>query len=756
MKFLTKRGSNPLSFIITFFLFILFTLTSCNKEGGNDLYVALNGDDANIGTIDSPLRTIEGARDKIRKLVAEKGYPKEKITVYFREGNYEIERTIEFNERDSGRVDAPIKYTRYKDEKVSFSGGKKIDGSLFTLVTDSTILNRIIDDQAREKLVSVNLKSLGITQYGEIKQHGFSVAILPAQMELFVNGEPKTLARWPNEGKIDIMGVVSEGSIPYKGDFSGVGPVIIYGDDRHREWQEPGNIWLWGFFKEGYADDNLGVEKIDTIAKTIKLKHPHMFGVTKTDRNHEWHGRNAGYYAYNVLEEIDMPGEYYIDRDNGILYYYPGENLAESDISVSMMEDPLFALENVSNMIIEGITIENGRGIGVYIERGNNNQIRGCTLRNFGTIAVMFGKGVTGADYPIHEFTGQLKSRTVGNLKAHHYNNTEFYNEAGTNHGIIGCNIYHTGSGGIVLSGGKRATLEEGNNYVENCDIHHTNRRNKTYCAQITLYGVGNRISHCNFHDAPHLAIAIFGNEHTIEYSRFERLVLDIHDAGAIGIGRNPSARGNKILYNYFADLGSEGFKNTALHLDDGSSALTVKGNIFYKASKMDFGDVTLNGGSDNLITNNIFIEGAYGIWLENPVLAKNPYYMIQNGLNKGGVYWQRMKEDLDISSDAWKDKYPEFANMFEWETPFLLRNKVVNNVFYKTPLLISSQGFDTTSFEVWENNWKTDEDPGFVNLEKKNFNLKEGAPLFEKVPGFEPIPLDKMGIFKDKYRDML
>jgi hypothetical protein len=69
--------------------------------------------------------------------------------------------------------------------------------------------------------------------------------------------------------------------------------------------------------------------------------------------------------------------------------------------------------------------------------------------------------------------------------------------------------MYHLGSGGMVLSGGKRKTLEPGNNIVKNCEIFKYNRRNKTYCAGIKIYGVGNKVRHCYIHDAPHQAIAL-------------------------------------------------------------------------------------------------------------------------------------------------------------------------------------------------------------------------------------------------------
>ena len=53
---------------------------------------------------------------------------------------------------------------------------------------------------------------------------------------------------------------------------------------------------------------------------------------------------------------------------------------------------------------------------------------------------------ITGSDYE-----GVPVSRDVGSLAAHLYSNTTWERKAGTEHGIISCNIYNTGSGGIVL-----------------------------------------------------------------------------------------------------------------------------------------------------------------------------------------------------------------------------------------------------------------------------------------------------------------
>ena len=51
------------------------------------------------------------------------------------------------------------------------------------------------------------------------------------------------------------------------------------------------------------------------------------------------------------------------------------------------------------------------------------------------------------------------------------------------------------------------------------------------------------------------------------------------------------------------------------------------------------------------------------------------------------------------------------------------------------------------------KNNFVTKEDPGFVDMKNGNFNLKVDSKIYKFIPGFQKIPFDKMGIYKDEYR---
>lgn len=79
-------------------------------------YVSPDGNDQDPGTIERPFRTIERARDAVREI---NGDMRGDIVVYLRDGVYQIDRTIEFTEQDSGTNGFRVIYQAYHGE-----GGK--------------------------------------------------------------------------------------------------------------------------------------------------------------------------------------------------------------------------------------------------------------------------------------------------------------------------------------------------------------------------------------------------------------------------------------------------------------------------------------------------------------------------------------------------------------------------------------------------------------------------------------------------------
>ena len=426
--------------ILVFILF--FTLVLRLSTYAQDFYVNPAGDDSNLGTKEKPVATLEAARDLIRQYKAVNDLPKSEITVWISKGQYDQKHPFVLNENDSGQPGALVVWRTMKDEKVSITGGQSIPSEKFTPLTNKAISKRL-SANAAQNVMQVNLKELGISDFGNIKQYGHAISVSPSQIELFYNNEAMTLARYPNEGFLGIGKVIDAGSVPRNRDYSGRGAVFEYTDLRHSVWKGQKDVWLQGSFNYGFADDNILIESIDIKKKQVKLAMPSLYGVAG--------GKEFQHYvALNILDELDSPGEWYVEKNSGILYFWPPGVLKGSSIIVSILEEPIICLEGASYITIRDLTIEAGRGIGIYIERGSNNLIAGCTVRNVGTNGIFMGQGAkqTTSGITVEDYDGVPVSRIIGNVQGHKYKYSTWQRNAGSNHGILSCDIYNTGSGG--------------------------------------------------------------------------------------------------------------------------------------------------------------------------------------------------------------------------------------------------------------------------------------------------------------------
>jgi hypothetical protein len=168
-----------------------------------EFHISPSGDDTNPGAKELPFATLERARDVVRELNAAKKYLPEGITVWLRGGVYQREQSFDLDARDGGQASAPVVYAASPGETVRLVGGRKIQASAFHPVTDRAFLDRVVSHAARRHLLQVDLKALGITDYGELQpmhalDFGSPTHYLPAPLELFIDGKAATLARWPN------------------------------------------------------------------------------------------------------------------------------------------------------------------------------------------------------------------------------------------------------------------------------------------------------------------------------------------------------------------------------------------------------------------------------------------------------------------------------------------------------------------------------------------------------------------------------
>ena len=122
-------------------------------------------------------------------------------------------------------------YRACTGEEVHLSGGRELDPAAFRPVSDPAILQRL-PENARSKVVAVDLKAQGISNFGQMRRRGFYHPYVNPGLELFFNDQPMQLARWPNQGMVRIGKVLDTGSKPREGDFSNRGGKFTYDYDR--------------------------------------------------------------------------------------------------------------------------------------------------------------------------------------------------------------------------------------------------------------------------------------------------------------------------------------------------------------------------------------------------------------------------------------------------------------------------------------------------------------------------------------------
>ncbi len=422
--------------------------TGASAEAEWELFVSTEGSDNNPGTRVKPFKSLERARQRIRALKRD-GLLTSGATVWLRAGTYPRDRTFRLTEEDSGTETAPIVYRAYPGEEVRLTGGREV--SSFTPITDPAVLSRL-DEAARGNVLQADLKALGITDFGEMIATGnwlellFSgadsgeVTTASNRLELFFQDKPMTLARWPNEGFVNIVDVVGGEPINVRGTKGDKIGKFVYEGDRPQRWGKETDVWLHGYWFWDWADQRQKVESIDTENRIISLVQPyHSYGYRKG----QW------YYAFDVLAELDMPGEWYLDRETGVLYFWPPAPLEEGTAVVSVLPT-LLTMNNCSHLTVRGLMLEAARGAAVTIRGGEGNLVAGCTIRNCGRWAV--------------EVSG------------------------GQVHGVVGYDIYYMGDGGIILRGGDRRTLTPAGHYAENNHIHHYSR-GTTFTARASRCG---------------------------------------------------------------------------------------------------------------------------------------------------------------------------------------------------------------------------------------------------------------------------
>lgn len=676
------------------------------------LYVALDGNENGDGSLSNPFSSLEKARDEIRRQKEAGNIPENGFVVYLRGGNYGLDKGIVLDAQDSGTSEAPVVYSSYPGEKVSFVGGATINTKHFTPLSNEDIRERVIDENAKNHIVQIDLGTLGYTDFGENMLRGaYSYeAPLPTNApvnspELVVDGKLMTLSRYPNEDNMLVKDILHHGF-----DKDGIlsanpnstyedGFIISPQDERIKYWTKATDAILHGFWRHDWAEQSVYIKNIDVENNTIESNYGSLFGVVKEQK----------FYVYNLPEEIDIPGEYYLDRRTNILYMHPPEGFSESsEVKLSVLTDNMLTFNGASYIDFKGIDFSTSRSSAVVIKKGSRN------------IRIMNANIEYTSDYAV------------------------IMEEETYNCGVLNCHIFEV-NGGVSMEGGKRSTLDPGNNYVENCEIEAFSRISKTYRAAVTIGGVANRVSHNEIHDGPHLAIMFGGFDPIIEYNDIYDVVSKSDDMAAIYGGQTWLSRGLTVIGNYIHDIKTDSGQSigiAAVYLDGCQCDCTIRGNIFESIA----GDgVKINGGRDNITENNIFINCKSAVYLCNVPLDEFPYETRINSIIKSYI-WEN-PEDEPWTKEPFISKYPNMLAMLEDEPNVPKYNKMYNN------LVVNSEEFSLYQLNEnlldIKNNYVIGKNPGFEDMMLGNYSLRKDSIALSEIPGFVAPDVKKMGRYK-------
>jgi hypothetical protein len=660
-----------------------------------DFYAAPDGKPAGVGSAAAPW--------DIATAFAPPAAVRPGDTVWLRGGVYTIRDTLALAEKNSGAAGAPVTYRAAKDETVRLVAGRTVSAADFRPVTDAAILARL-DPAARGKVVRLDLAALGIQHVGPypaVFNDGGGI------IELFFGGKRMPLARWPNEGYVTMAKVIDRGALTGK---DGAGGTFVYREDRPARWPAADGVWLSGFWRVPWAPETVRVKAIDAAKREITLAASVNGGIGSKYAGPEGSGKEP-WCAVNLLEEIDQPGEWCVNFTAKTLYFWPPAALEGAEILISDLKAPVIAAKNASNLVLRGLIFEGGLGGGVLVSGGSGVLIGGCTFRNLGGTAVII--------------------------------------KGGTKHTVTGCDIHDMGCGGIYAGGGERKTLTPAGHAITNNHIWQVGRVKKTYTPPIGLgaydsgYAAGCTVAHNLIHDVPHAAVLYGGNDNVLEFNHIYRVALDSGDVGAFYTWNDWTSRGNVVRYNFIHDSPAA----NGVYMDDGDSGDTVFGNVFYKLACGPF----VGGGHDNLVRNNISIECPKGIHIDSRGVARG--YNLQN---------KKMVEavtSVNPRQPPWSTRFPELGNLLEFHPDMPTGDVIENNVVVNCPKWLNQGGKkeELQYVKIGENfTAAAGEDPGFVNAAQMDFRLRPDSAVFKKLPGFKPIPMEKIGLYVDEYRPRL
>ena len=663
-----------------------------------DFHVAPTGSDANPGTQAKPFATLERARDAVRDL-KKAGPLKEPITVQLSGGTYALAREVRFGPEDSGTAACPVTYTAAGPEPVVLDGGRRITGW----------------QKHDAKLWVATLPDVASGQW--------------RFRQLYVNGQQRVRARMPNEGFLRVAGC-PEGTPKTANYHKACQTFQFKPGDIRADWTNLSDVEVIVY--HFWTDSHLPIRSVDTKSNLVTFAH-------KADKvfTDDFTEEGARYIVENVFEGLDAPGEWYLNRRTGQLFYYPmpGEDLAKAEV-VAPFAPAHLRLEGspsdhryVEHLRFQNLAFAYSR---FEFRPGDSNGRQGSAS----VTAAITLRGARSCSFE-HCWLSNLG--TFG-----------FDVMAGcSDNQFVGNEIANIAAGGIRVNGGTDRDPpweRTRNNRITDNWLHHYGLDYPSAVGMLLMNTEGNIVAHNHIHDGGYTGVSVgwvwgynrsVSQNNRVEFNHIHHLGGVLSDMGGIyTLGVSP---GTVIRNNHIHDVDANRYGGWGIYHDEGSTHLLVENNVVHHTK---FAPFNIHFAKEVTVRNNIFALGK----LEQASRGKNePHKSVffENNI----VYWR----EGELFSKNWKDVPYTFHFLPKDQKGTATVTSTFEcdwNLYFNPGLRLEEVKFNGASWEEWLKRGKDTHsryaDPLFVSPDQGDFSLKPESPAF--ALGFQPIDISKVG----------
>lgn len=675
---------------------------------GNDRWSGLLSE-PNRDKTDGPFASLDCAQRATRSLKV-KGVLPGLVRIVLRGGVYTLNKPFVLKPNDSGsppltdnwnNVTGGIRsviYTSFPNERPVISGGRRIT------------------DWSRTK---VNGRDAWVTSLPSVRRGEWTFT------QLWVNGSRR---KRPRTSTVQLKRIAEPlGDVVYEGDIH---KVLFTGQDRFRF--QPGDLEAWRNVEDiefvglhFWIESRIRFAGIDPATCTAKLAHRSKMRLTD-----DFSKLGAPYYVENVFEMLSEPGEWYLDRPTGKLYYLPmpGETMEETEVWAPYLPQLILIQGNtakgqyVEHVCFENLTFSHTEWVpgpealsatpqaachipgAVVLTHAKDIQFERCEFTHIGSYGVEIGGGST----DISVIRCSLTDLGGGGVKVWHTSPPTAKHAPGSGIDMAASTIC------------RRITISD-------CEIADGGHRYHQAVGVLIGKATGVLVLHNHIHDFDYTGVSVGWTWGYAEGNAYGNIIERNHihhigrgmlsDMGGIyTLGMQP---GTRIRFNVLHDVESRGYGGWGIYTDEGSSHILIESNITYRTKSQGFNQ---HYGKDNIVRNNIFALGREAIFSRSRIerhcsfeFVGNILYIDNDGKVLGGnwstpqavidrnLYFNASGKPLDFAGATWK----------QWRERGLDAHSLVAN-------------------------------PGFLCPAKGNFNLRRGSPA-SKI-GFTPWDFGDIG----------